>query len=207
MYESYSIGDPMKTDIDKIIKIAKKRGVVSSERLRRRNISPSLLCYMKDKNMLRRISRGKYVLPEYISSHETLVEVASKVTHGVICLLSALQFHELTSQMPYQVWIAIEKGSYYPRDLEDQVRLVQLSGVNFSSGIETYDENGIQIHVYSPAKTVADCFRFRNKIGVDIAIEALRDCIQQKKATSDEIWEHARRCHMTRIMRPYMETI
>lgn len=207
MYESYSIGGIMQTDIDKIIKLAKRRGVVSSAGLRRRNISPSLLSYMKNRNMLRRISRGQYVLPGYISSHETFVEVASKVPHGVICLLSALQFHELTSQMPYEVWIAIEKGCYYPRNLEDQVRLIQLSGTNFSSGIEKHDENGIEIHVYSPAKTVVDCFRFRNKLGVDIAIEALRDCIRQKKATADEIWEYARRCRMTRIMRPYLETV
>ena len=207
MYESYSIGDLMQTDIDKIIKLAKTHGVVSSEKLRLKNISPSLLCYMKNRNMLRRISRGQYVLPEYISSHETFVEIASKISHGVICLLSALQFHELTTQMPNEVWIAIEKGRYYPRDLGNNVRLLQFSGINFSFGIEKHDENGIEIHVYSPAKTVVDCFRFRNKIGVDVAIEALRDCIRQKKATSDEIWESARCCHMTKIMRPYLETM
>jgi predicted transcriptional regulator of viral defense system len=162
---------------------------------------------MANKGMLRRVSRGVYMLPDYIPAHETFAEVALNIPNGVIFLLSALQFHELTSQMPYETWVAIDKGSNYPRNLKIPVRIIQLSGENFSAGIKTFTEGGVNIRVYDPAKTVVDCFRFRNKIGSDIAVDALRDTLKQKQATSDEIWEYARRCRITKVMRPYMETV
>ena len=197
----------MQTHINTIKRMAKKQGTISATSLTKAGISPSLLCYMSNKGMLRRISRGVYVLPDYIPVYETFAEVALNIPNGVICLLSALQFHELTSQMPYETWVAIEKGSNYPRKLKIPVRIIQLSGDNFSAGIKTFKEDGVTIRVYDPAKTVVDCFRFRNKIGSDIAVDALRDTLQQKQATSDEIWEYARRCRITKVMRPYMETV
>lgn len=197
----------MQTHIEQIIKTAQEQGVVSSAELRKSGFSPSLLCYMNSSGMLRRISRGVYTLPEHISSNETFVELALMIPHGVICLLSALQYHELTTQMPYEAWMAIKTGSHYPRHRKIPVRIVQISGKNFSAGIETHYEGGVKIRVYCPARTVVDCFRFRNKIGTDIAVEAMRDALRQKKATADEIWEYARQCRMTKIMRPYMEAI
>lgn len=197
----------MQTHIDKIKSIAKKQGVISAATLTKAGISSGMLCYMANKGMLRRVSRGVYMLPDYIPVHETFAEVALNIPNGVICLLSALQFHELTSQMPYETWVAIEKGSNYPRNLKIPVRIIQLSGENFSAGIKTFTEGGVNIRVYNPAKTVVDCFRFRNKIGSDVAVDALRDTLQQKQATSDEIWEYARRCRITKVMRPYMETV
>lgn len=197
----------MKTHIDKIKSIAKKQGVISAATLTKAGISPSMLCYMANKGLLRRVSPGFYTLPDYIPVHGTFAEVALNIPNGVICLLSALQFHELTSQMPYETWVAIEKGSNYPRNLEIPVRIIQLSGENFSVGIKTFTAGGINIRVYNPAKTVVDCFRFRNRIGSDIAVEALHDTLKQKLATSDEIWEYARRCRITKVMRPYMETV
>ena len=197
----------MQTHVEKIIKMLKKQNTVTSADVRKAGISPGLLCYMKDMGMLRRIAHGVYILPEHIPSNETFVEASLTIPGGVICLLSALQYHELTTQMPGEVWMAIKTGSYYPRNSQMPIKIIQLSDKNFSAGIETRDENGIKIRVYSPAKTIVDCFRFRNKIGTDIAIEALRDAVRQKKAASDEIWEYARQCRMTKIMRPYMETI
>ena len=197
----------MQTHVYQIIKMAGEQGFVSSSELRKSGFSPSLLCYMKSMGMLRRISRGVYTLPEHISSRETFVEIALMIPHGVLCLLSALQYHELTTQMPYEVWVAIKAGSHYLRNRKMPVRIVQISGEIFSAGIETHDEDGIKIRVYCPARTVVDCFRFRNKIGTDIAVEALRDALKQKKATADEIWEYARQCRMTKVMRPYMEAI
>jgi predicted transcriptional regulator of viral defense system len=197
----------METQIDQIIRLARKQGMVSSANLHPNGISPSLLCYMANRGMLRRVSRGVYALPDHISVHETFIEIALKIPNGVICLLSALQFHELTSQMPFETWVAIKKGSHYPRSLNVPVKIIQLSGENFSAGIKTITEDGIKISVYNPAKTVVDCFRFRNKIGSDVAVDALRDAIKQKQATTDEIWEYARLCRATKVMRPYMEAI
>lgn len=197
----------MQTHIDTIKRLAKKQGTVSAATLTKVGISPGMLCYMANKRMLRRMARGVYTLPEYMSVHGTFSEVALSIPNGVICLLSALQFHELTSQMPYETWVAIEKGSNYPRNLKIPVRIIQLSGENFSAGIKTFTEDGVNIRVYSPAKTVVDCFRFRNKIGSDVAVDALQDVLHQKQATSDEIWEYARRCRITKVMRPYMESI
>lgn len=197
----------MRTHIDKIKEMAQRRGTVSAPTLNKAGIPSGMLCYMANKGMLRRISRGVYTLPDHILGHETLSEVALNIPNGVVCLLSALQFHELTSQMPYETWVAIEKGSNYPRNLDIPVRIIQLSGVNFSTGIKTFSEDGVKIKVYNPAKTVVDCFRFRNKIGSDIAIDALRDAIRQKKATVDEIWEYARQCRAINVMRPYLETV
>lgn len=197
----------MLTYIDKIKNMAKKQGTISAVTLTKAGIPSSMLCYMSNKGMLRRVSRGVYMLPGKILSYGTFSEVALNIPNGVICLLSALQFHELTSQMPYETWVAIEKGSNYPRNLKIPVRIIQLSGENFSAGIKTFTEEGVKIKVYNPAKTVVDCFRFRNKIGSDVAVEALRESLKQKQATSDEIWEYARRCRITKVMRPYMETV
>lgn len=207
MCESYSMELAMQTNIDKIQEIIRQRGIITSVDIRRLGFSPKLLCYLKAKGTLRRISRGAYILSEHVSSQETFTEVALKIPHGVICLLSALQYHELTTQMPYESWVAIEKGAYYPRNLKPSIKIIQLTGDNFSSGIETHECNGINIRVYCPAKTVVDCFRFRNKIGIDVAIEAMRDALSQKKAASDEIWEYARISRLTKVMRPYLETI
>ncbi len=197
----------MQTNIDKIIRMAQTQGTISAATLTEAGISSSMLCYMANKGMLRRVSRGFYALPDFEPVHETLSTIALNIPNGVICLLSALQFHEVTTQMPYETWVAIEKGSNYPRNLKNPVRIIQLTGENFSTGIQTFTEDGIKISVYNPAKTVVDCFRFRNKIGTEIAVEALRDTLKQKKATSDEIWEYARRCRIARVMRPYMEAI
>ncbi len=197
----------MQTHIAKVKILAKQQGSISATTLTKVGIAPSMLCYMANKGMLRRMARGVYTLPEYVAVHETFSEVAITIPNGVICLLSALQFYELTSQMPYETWIAIEKGSNYPRNLKLPVKIIQLSGINYSAGIKTFTEDGVNIRVYSPAKTVVDCFRFRNKIGSDVAVDALRDVLRQKQATSDEIWEYARRCKITKVMRPYMESI
>jgi predicted transcriptional regulator of viral defense system len=197
----------MQTNIDKIQEIILQRGIVTSADIRKLGFSPKQLCYMKAKGILRRISRGVYTLSGHVTANETFTEIALKIPHGVICLFSALQYHELTTQMPYESWVAIEKNSYYPRSLKPSVKIIQLTGKIFSSGIETHTDNGVSIKVYCPAKTVVDCFRFRNKIGIDIAIEAMRDVLSQKKAAYDEIWEYARICRMTKVMRPYLEAI
>lgn len=189
----------------KIIDLARKRGVIRAADVEGAGASRTLLAYLADRGALRRISRGAYTLADYQPEHETFLAVATAVPHGVICLLSALQFHEITTQIPMKTWIAIKRGTRMPTGKGLDRQVVKLTASAFSEGIEEHDADGIAIRVYSPAKTVVDCFKFRNRIGLDVAREALLDALQQKKATRDEIWRLAKCCRMARVMRPYLE--
>jgi len=192
---------------DKIIAFAERRGVVRAADLEKIGASRTLLHYLAKKGVLRRLARGVYVLANHIPEHETFSEIAAAVPGGVICLVSALQFHEITTQMPLEAWVAIKRGRHVPSPIRIPLRIVRFSGPAFSGGIEEHAADGITIRVYSPAKTVVDCFKFRNRIGLDVAREALLDSLDQKKATRDEIWHYAKCCRMARVMRPFLEMI
>jgi predicted transcriptional regulator of viral defense system len=187
----------------KVIDIIKTRGTVSAADLKKTGIPRTMLHYMAGRGILRRVARGVYTLPEHYLTFEAFAGVMTSAPSSVICLLSALQFHEITTQMPFETWVAIESNASKPKS--PNVRIVKLTGKAFSEGIETHEKEGLPVRVYCPAKTVVDCFKFRNKIGIDVAREALTDCLKQKKATRDEIWKYAKICRMTNIMRPYME--
>lgn len=157
---------------------------------------------------LERVGRGLYRLPGVqASEHETLATVAAKVPQAVFCLLTALQFHGLTTQLPRQVWIAMPRGSHVPQLDYPPLKMVQCSGEAYGQGIEVYERDQVPLRVYSVAKTVADCFKHRNKIGLDVALEALREARAQKKATVDALWHYARICRVANVMRPYLEAI
>lgn len=191
----------MKTET--IISIIKKKGTVCASDLKGTEVSRTTLHYMANRGILRRVARGIYTLADHYPALEAFVEVMTSAPKSVICLLSALQFHEITTQMPFEIWVAIERDATKPK--APHVRIVRLTGMAFSEGIETHTKEGLTVRVYCPAKTVVDCFKFRNQIGIDIAREALIECLNQKKATRDEIWRYANICHMTNIMRPYLE--
>lgn len=191
----------------KLISLARRRGVIRAADLGKLKANRTLLPYLARKGMLRRISRGAYILADRISEKETFLQVAAAVPHGVICLLSALQFHELTTQMPVESWVAIERGRHEPTPRRLPLRIVKFSGLAFSEGIEEHHAEGLTIRVYSPAKTVVDCFKFRHRIGLDVAREALLDAMRQKRATRTEIWHLAKCCRMSRIIRPYLEMV
>jgi predicted transcriptional regulator of viral defense system len=155
-----------------------------------------------------RVSRGLYARPgAQMSVRRSLVEVASLAPNAVFCLLSALRFHDLTTQSPSQVWLAVENKAWRPRVDAVDLRLVYMSGEAFTAGIETHRVEGVPVRVYSAAKTVADCFKYRNKIGIDVAIEALRDYNHRHRGGADELWRYAEICRVARIMRPYLEAI
>lgn len=157
---------------------------------------------------LEKVGRGLYTIPGTdLGEMHSLVEASKRAPRGIICLLSALRFHELTTQNPHQVWMAIDVDARAPRPNGVQLRIVRFSGAALSSSIEEHEVEGVTIRVYSPAKTVADCFKFRNKIGLDVAVEALRDCWGQRKATMDEIWAAAKVCRVAEVMRPYMVSL
>lgn len=126
---------------------------------------------------------------------------------GVQCLSSALRYHELTTENPFEVWLAIERGTWSPRLDYPPVRVVHFSEAAFKFGIETHSADGGKLRVYSPAKTVADCFKFRSRIGMETAIQALRSAYSENKATMDQIWNAAKVCRVVNVMRPYMESL
>ena len=141
-----------------------------------------------------------------VTERRSYAEVAKRVPEAVICLLSALVFHEITTQSPPAVWIALRKGARKPVLPSPSLRIVRLSGPSLTAGIENHEVEGIP-RVYSAAKTIADCFKFRNKIGLDVAIEGLKDCLRQKKASVNEVYRCAKVCRVSNIIRPYIEAL
>jgi predicted transcriptional regulator of viral defense system len=141
------------------------------------------------------------------TEHHTLAEVAKRVPRGVVCLLTALRFHGIGTQHPREVWLAIDRRAGIPRLDVAPVRVVRISGAALTTGIDEHDVDDVAVRVTSPARTVVDCFRFRNTIGVDVAVEALRDYRRLRRGTVDELWRQADQLRMTRVMRPYWDAV
>jgi hypothetical protein len=157
---------------------------------------------------LQRLGRGLYALPDYTpNQHASLVEVAGRAPRVVFCLLTALRFHELTTQAPFEVWIAIGNKQHPPHLPRPQLRVQRFSPASLNYGVEEHRVDGAMLRVTDVAKTVADCFKFRNKIGLDVALEALRDAVQGRRVSIDAIWEAAKVCRVTVVMRPYLESL
>ena len=133
--------------------------------------------------------------------------VAKRIPHGVVCLLSALQFHNIGTQSPFEVWIALHRKARRPRIEYPPLRIMRFSGKALTDGVEKHIIEGVPVKIYDPAKTVAYCFKYRNKIGLDVAIEALRDCRKSKKCTNAQLWEYAKVCRLTKVMKPYLEAV
>ena len=160
------------------------------------------------KGELIRVGRGRYVLPQAEHSENFgLALVAAAVPRSVICLLSALRFHGIGTQAPHEVWISVEQGAARPRVDYPPVRVTLISGWAFTFGVEHHQIDGVPARIYSPAKTVADCFKFRNKIGLDVAIEALREALRAKRCTREELWAAGKVCRVSTVIRPYIEAI
>lgn len=183
-------------------------GVVRASELTRRGIHPMTLRRLVERGVVERDGRGLYRLAgAEVSENFSLIQAAKRVPKGVICLLSALRFHGLTAQKPFEVWMAIERGTRRPAAGVPPLRVHSFSGEAFTAGVDEHKIDGVTLWVYNPAKTVADCFKFRYKIGVDVAIEALRDALRQHKATVDEIWHYAEICRVARVIYPYLEAL
>ena len=136
-----------------------------------------------------------------------LAQASVRVPHGVVCLLSALRFHGLTTQNPAEVWMAIDRKARAPVERELPLRVVRFSGAALTAGVEVHRVDRVPVRIYGPAKTVADCFKYRRKIGVDVAIEALRDCLRTRRCTIDDLWRFAAVCRMQNVMHPYLEAL
>lgn len=196
------------TQNDEVLELVRKVGVLRPRDLDPYAIPRACLSRLCAAGKLRRIGRGLYVLPDSgVTEHRSLAEVCKRVPKGVVCLLSALRFHDLTTQNPFEVWLAIDEKAWRPRVEYPPLRIVRFSKRALNSGVETHQIEGVTVQVFSVAKTIADCFKYRNKIGLDVAIEALRECWRSKRCTMDELWHYADICRVRNVMRPYLESV
>lgn len=171
-------------------------------------VSRTALGRLVDQGELERVGRGLYVRTNAkATEHHTLVEAAKRVPHGVVCLLSALRFHHLTTQIPHEVWLAIDVKARKPKTDWPPLRIVRFSGVALRFGVEEHEIEGVVVRVTNKEKTVADCFKYRNKTGLDVALEALRDYLRSKRRSVDALMDAAVASRVTNVMRPYLEAL
>ncbi|MFC5551795.1 type IV toxin-antitoxin system AbiEi family antitoxin domain-containing protein [Massilia aerilata] len=198
----------MNHQADIILELARSKGVLRTRDVDSAGASRALLAALTDEGKLLKLGRGLYSLPDRAAStYDSFAEVAARSENGVLCLLSALRFHDLTTQQSSDVWLAIPHKAHAPRFDYPPLRIVRMSGLSMTEGVETVDVTGTQVRVFSVAKTVADCFKYRNKIGLDVALEALREAWNDKRATMDELWRYAEICRVANVMRPYLEAV
>jgi predicted transcriptional regulator of viral defense system len=195
------------TASERILRLAAQQPLVRPRDVEALGIARESLLRLYRRGLLVRPTRGVYALPDSsITEYHSLAVAAKLVPRGVVCLLSALRFHGLTTQDPHEVWIAISVKARKPSVESPALRVVRFSGRALVEGIEAHMTEGDQVKVYCAAKTVADCFKYRNKIGIDVAIEALRDALRTRKATVDEIHGFAKVCRVAQVIRPYLES-
>ena len=190
----------------RILQIIRQLGLVRPVDLETRGISRRELYSLARKGMVARQARGIYVADKHpYTAQHTLAQVAKRVPAGVFCLLTALRFHDLTTQALAELWIALPEKARKPRLDYPRLRVARFSGEALTEGIETHRLEGVEVRVYSAAKTVADCFKYRNKVGVDVAIEALRDFGRRYRGGATDLARFARVCRVTRVMQPYLD--
>jgi predicted transcriptional regulator of viral defense system len=181
--------------------------------LRARDLAPAglptiVLTRLVSAGKLERVGRGVYSLPnQAISENHSLAEVAIRVPRGVICLVSALRVHDIGTQAPHEIWLAIPHRMASPRLDKPALRVIRMSGPSLTEGIDRLTVDGVEVRVFNAAKTIADCFKFRNRIGLDVALEALRDGWYKRKVTMDDLWRFAAVDRVAKVMRPYLETV
>ena len=193
---------------ERALALATARGIVRARDFTAAGIARTYIQRLCNEGLLVRAGRGLYQAADAeIETQHSLVEASRALPHGVVCLLSALQFHGLTTQTPHEVWMMIGSKKWAPRKPLVSLRIMRATGTALSDGVKRHEIEGIEVPIYSVAKTVADCFKHRNKVGIDVAVEALRDCLRQRKCTIDDLWRYARVCRVQNVMRPYLEAL
>lgn len=196
------------THADKLLRIAQAQPAVSARELTAAGVPPRVLSRMAASGRLRRVGRGLYTgIEASPSAHQSVIEVTKLAPKAVVCLLSALEIHEVGVQAPFEVWIALPAGTHAPKGTGTAIRVTRLSGAAFSEGVETVMLDGAPVRVYSLAKTVTDCFKLRSKVGLDVALEALREAWTSRKVTMDDLSRYAKVNRMSNVMRPYLEAL
>ena len=198
----------METSHQTILDLAVQRGLIRPRDLDALGLPSVALTRLVRQGLLVRVGRGLYARPDRrVSEHGTLAEVARKHPQAIVCLLSALRVHDLTTQSPFEVWLAIPNKARAPKMDYPPLRIVRFSGAVLTDGIEEHQIDGVTVCVTNVARTVADCFKFRNKIGLDVAMEALQEAWRAKRVSMDELWRYASLCRVANVMRPYMESL
>ncbi len=192
---------------DQVLTLARRKRVLRTRDLDEAGLSRELLRRLHAEGRLERRARGIYVLPGLdLGEQQMLAETARRVPHAVLCLLTALRFHDLTTQNPADIWVAIDQRARAPHEPNLPLRIIRVSGAARTAGVTTHLIQKIPIPITDPAKTVVDCFKFRRLVGIDVAIEALRDALRTRRATADDLWKFAEIDRVQRVMRPYLES-
>ncbi len=193
---------------EKTLALARRKGILRVKDLHAAGIHPEYLRRLCEKGKLIRVGRGLYMPADaQPSANISLAQAARRVPHGVVCLLSALRFHGIGTANPFEIWMALARDVHRPQVEHPPLRIMRFSGKALTDGVEHHRIESVGVRVYGPAKTVADCFKYRNKIGLDVAVEALRDCLRRRKCTRDQLWQYAKVCRVTEVMRPYLEAV
>jgi predicted transcriptional regulator of viral defense system len=196
------------TPSKKALRIIETMGIARARELESRGISRARLSRLVREGLVVREARGIYVAAEHEPTAEhTLAQVAKRVPAGVLCLLTALRIHGLTTQSPAEVWLALPEKARRPKIDYPRLRVARFSGAALTEGIEERRVEGVTLRVYSAAKTVTDCFKYRNKIGIDVAVEALRDFSRKHRGGANALGRYARICRVARVMQPYLDSI
>lgn len=189
------------------VHLLKTKGMLRLKDFLAEEIGQETLARLVREGQVVRPSRGLYQLSDAtVDASQVFAEAATLVPKGIICLISALQFHQLTLQMPSAVWMAIDRTSWKPTIRYPSIRFVRFSGWALTEGVERHSIQSRQVPITDPSRTIVDCFRYRNKIGIDVAMEGLREGVRQRKCTPDQLWHYAKKAHVWTIMRPYVET-
>lgn len=198
----------MQSNYQQILTLASAQGLIRPRDLIAQGLPRVALTRLVRQGLLTRVARGLYARPDRtVSEHGTLAEVARKHPQAIVCLLSALRVHNLTAQSPFEVWLAIPNKARAPKLEYPPLRIMRFSGAALTEGIEDHQVDGVTVRVTNVARTVADCFKFRNKIGLDVAMEALQEAWANKRISMDELWRYATLCRVANVMRPYMESL
>jgi len=199
---------PPQTSEQAVLQLAHQRQLLRARDLLEHGLPTITLTRLVSAGKLERIARGVYSLPnQSISENHSLAEAAIRIPRGVVCLLSALRVHNIGTQAPFEVWMAIPHHMLSPRIDQPSLRVVRMSGQALTEGIEDMIFDGVTVPVFNPAKTIVDCFKFRNKIGLDVALEALREGWNKRRVTMDDLWRYAMINRVAKVMRPYLETL
>jgi predicted transcriptional regulator of viral defense system len=193
---------------DLAVKLIERQGIMRLSDLKRRGINPATLARLVDEGILYRPSRGLYERADAeVDISHSLAEVATRVPKGVICLVSALQFHEITLQLPRRVWIAIGSRDRKPAISYPPIGVARFSEAALTLGVQTHTIDSVPVRIFDPAKSIVDCFRFRNSVGLEVAMEALRMGWRSRKAMPDDIVRYAQALRIWSVVRPYLESV
>ncbi len=190
------------------IRLAENLGVIRVRDAMAHGVHPEVLRRLTQRGVMVKVGRGTYALASAdASAHRDLALAALRVPTGVVCLLSALSFHEIGTQLPHEVWMMIDRRARTPNVDHPPIRFVRGSGTVLTTGLQLVEIDGSRVRLFDPAKTVVDCFRYRRHVGLDVALEALREALRARRCTPGQVWECADRCGVGTVMRPYLEAM